>query len=40
MATKAPTKKPAKKPAKKPTSAKASGNGYDADAIQIGRAHV
>ena len=34
MATKAPTKKPAKKPAKKPTSAKASGNGYDADAIQ------
>ncbi|HJM31610.1 MAG TPA: ATP-binding protein [Acidimicrobiales bacterium] len=30
MATKAPTKKPAKKP----TSAKASGNGYDADAIQ------
>ena len=38
MATKAPTKKPAKKPAKKtakkPASAKASGNGYDADAIQ------
>jgi len=34
VATKAPTKKPAKKPAKKPTSAKASGNGYDADAIQ------
>ena len=34
MATKAPTKKPAKKPAKMPTSAKASGNGYDADAIQ------
>ena len=34
MATKAPTKKSAKKPAKKPASAKASGNGYDADAIQ------
>jgi len=29
-----PAKKPAKKPARKASSAKASGNGYDADAIQ------
>jgi len=38
MASRTPSSNTAKKPAKKPTrkasSAKASGNGYDADAIQ------